>query len=255
VEAWRERELPELRQRGAHVVASIWGNTLEQFERASEMLAGAEGVVAVEVNVSCPNLEDRSRMFAHSASATSEAVHACAVAGVPRWVKLSPNVSNLVEIAAAGLAAGAEALVLVNTLLGMAIDADNWKYRLGSGPNGGGLSGPAIRPVALRAVHDCRAAFPRGTIGPGGLPVSIVGVGGVSTGLDAVELMMAGADAVEVGTACLRDPRAPVKVLSGLTKWCKRHGISQVRELVAGVHVIESGSLVDVQHGTGDHPW
>jgi dihydroorotate dehydrogenase subfamily 1 len=221
------------------VVASIWGNTVEQFERAARMLDGLEGVVAVEVNVSCPNLEDRSRMFAHSPSATAEAVHASSASGLPLWVKLSPNVANLVEIAAAGLAAGAEAVVLVNTLLGMAIDADKWGYRLGSGPAGGGLSGPAIRPVALRAVHDCREAFPRGAPGPGGPPVAIVGVGGISSGLDAVEFLMAGADAIEVGTASLRDPRAPLKVLAGLARWCRRHNVRSVRELVAGVQMIQ----------------
>ncbi|MGO9343995.1 MAG: dihydroorotate dehydrogenase [Acidimicrobiales bacterium] len=249
VEVWREKELPKLRDSGATVVASIWGNTAEQFERAAQMIAGAEGVVAVEVNVSCPNLEDRSRMFAHSPSATAEAVYASSAAGVPLWVKLSPNVADLVEIAAAGLAAGAEALVLVNTLLGMAIDADHWTYRLGSKAAGGGLSGPAIRPVALRAVHDCRQAFPRGAPGPGGPPVSIIGVGGVSRGLDAVELMMAGADAVEVGTASLRDPRAPIKVISEIARWCRRHRISHVRELVAGVH-LTSGRPVHETHAT-----
>ena len=204
-------------------MASIWGNTVAQFEKAAQMLGGADGVVAVEVNVSCPNLEDRSRMFAHSPSATAEAVHASSASGLPLWVKLSPNVANLVEIAAAGLGAGAEALVLVNTLLGMAIDTERWTLPPGFGPGGGGLSGPAIRPVALRAVHDCREAFPRGAPGPGGPQVAIVGVGGISSGLDAVEMMMAGADAVEVGTACLRDPRAPLKVLAGLARWCRRH--------------------------------
>lgn len=243
VEQWREKELPRLRDSGATVVASIWGNSVGQFERAAQMIAGAEGVVAVEVNVSCPNLEDRSKMFAHSPSATAEAVGAASAAGVPLWVKLSPNVAELVEIAAAGLAAGAEALVLVNTVLGLAIDAEHWTYRLGSGPTGGGLSGPAIRPVALRAVHDCRQAFPRGAAGPSGLPVSIVGVGGVSRGLDAVELMMAGADAVEVGTASLRDPRAPMKVLSELARWCRRHRISHSHELVAGVHLTSARSM------------
>ena len=242
VEEWRRKELPKLRDSGARVVVSIWGNTVEQFERAAQMIAGAEGVIAVEVNVSCPNLEDRSRMFAHSRSATAEAVHAASAAEVPLWVKLSPNVADLVEIAAAGLGAGAEALVLVNTVLGMAIDAEHWTYRLGSGPSGGGLSGPAIRPVALRAVHDCRQAFPRGAPGPAGPPVAIVGVGGVSRGIDAVELMMAGADAVEVGTASFRDPRAPVKVIAELARWCKRHRVSHVRELVAGVHLDDSRS-------------
>ena len=237
VEHWIRHDLPQLTGRGATVVASIWGNTVEQFERAARMLYGLDGVVAVEVNVSCPNLEDRSKMFAHSPSATAEAVHACSSSGLPLWVKLSPNVANLVEIAAAGLGAGAEAVVLVNTLLGMAIDAEKWSYRLGSGPAGGGLSGPAIRPVALRAVHDCREAFPRGKPGPGGPPVSIVGVGGISNGLDAVEFLMAGADAIEVGTASLRDPRAPLKVLAGLARWCRRHNVKSVFELVAGVQM------------------
>lgn len=227
VEAWREEELPELVVRGARVVASIWGRRVEDFARAAAMLAGAPGVVAVEVNVSCPNLEDRSRMFAHSPSATAEAVSAAAEAGVARWAKLSPNTDRLLEVAGAALEAGAEGLVLVNTVLGMAIDVRTRGYRLGSGPAGGGLSGPAIRPVAVRAVHDARAAFP----GAG-----IVGVGGVERGVDAVELLLAGADAVQVGTATFRDPRAPARVLSGLRRWCRWHGVSSVAELVGAVH-------------------
>jgi dihydroorotate dehydrogenase (NAD+) catalytic subunit len=246
VEHWRQYELPRLRDSGATVVASIWGKTVEEFEQAARMLAGADGVVAVEVNVSCPNLEDRSRMFAHSRSATAEAVDAASASGLPLWVKLSPNVADLVDIAAAGLAAGAEALVLINTVLGMAVDAGKWGYRLGSGPAGGGLSGPAIRPIALRAVHDCRCAFPRGAPGPGGPAVAIVGVGGVSRGIDAVELMLAGADAVEVGTASYRDPRAPLKVLAGLKRWCARHGVSNVREIVAGIQMTTVGSSTEV---------
>jgi dihydroorotate dehydrogenase (NAD+) catalytic subunit len=227
VEKWRERDLPGLVDRGAIVVASIWGRRVEDFARAAEMLAGAEGVVAVEVNVSCPNIEDRSRMFAHSPVATAEAVAAASSSGLPRWAKLSPNVADVVEIAGAALGAGAEALVLVNTVLGMAINTSRRAYRLGSGPLGGGLSGAAIHPVAVRAVHDCRAAF-----GEAG----IVGVGGVSDATGAVELMMAGADAVEVGTAIFRDPRAPVKVLGGLERWCRRHRVSSVRSLVGSVH-------------------
>lgn len=238
VSRWLGEELPQLRGRGAAVVASVWGTTVEDFGRAASMLRGADGVVALEVNVSCPNTEDRSRMFAHSRSATHDAVAAAVEASrLPVWVKLSPNVPDLVEIASAGLVAGAEAIVLINTLLGMSIDAANWTYRLGSGRGGGGLSGPAIRPVALRAVHDCRAAFPRGMAGPGGPAVSIVGVGGITNGRDAVEMMLAGADAIEVGTASFRDPRAPMKVLAQLKKWCRQHGIERVRDLVAGVHM------------------
>jgi dihydroorotate dehydrogenase (NAD+) catalytic subunit len=225
--AWLSEELPELAGRGARVVASIWGRRVEDFARAAAMLRGAPAVVAVEVNVSCPNLEDRSRMFAHSPSATAEAVAAAAGAGVPRWAKLSPNTDALVEVADAALGAGAEGLVLVNTVLGMSIDVRRRAYALGSGPAGGGLSGPAIRPVAVRAVHDCRAAFPA---------TGIVGVGGVCRGVDAVELLMAGADAVEVGTATFRDPRAPLRVLRGVERWCRRHGVASVRDIVGAVH-------------------
>ncbi|HUI04233.1 MAG TPA: dihydroorotate dehydrogenase, partial [Acidimicrobiales bacterium] len=222
---WLRDELPALNERGARVVASIWGRHVEDYAHAAALLAGAPGVVAVEVNVSCPNLEDRSRMFAHSAQATAAAVAASAACGLPRWAKLSPNVTDIVEIAAAALGAGAEALVLVNTVMGMAIDPRTRTYVLGAG--GGGLSGPAIRPVAVRAVHDCRAAFP---------DAGIVGVGGVSRGVDVVELMLAGADAVEVGTATFRDPRAPARVLAGLRRWCRVHDVADVRELVSAVH-------------------
>jgi dihydroorotate dehydrogenase (NAD+) catalytic subunit len=227
VAAWRQSELPALNDRGARVVASIWGRRVDDYARAAELLAGAPGVIAVEVNVSCPNVEDRSRMFAHSAQATAAAVAAAEACGLPRWAKLSPNVSDLVEIAGAALEAGAEALVLVNTVLGMAVDIQKGAYSLGSGPVGGGLSGPAIRPVALRAVHDCRKAFPE---------ASIVGVGGVARGVDAVAMLMAGADAIEVGTATFRDPRAPAKVLAGLTRWCRWRGVERVRSVVSAVH-------------------
>ncbi len=227
VAAWVAHELPLLNDRGARVVASIWGRTAQEYARAASMLAGAPGVIAVEVNVSCPNIEDRDRMFAHSAHATAQAVEASAPCELPLWVKLSPNTPDIVDIAEAALEAGAETLVLVNTVLGMAIDTKSRTYRLGSAAGGGGLSGPAIRPVAVRAVHDCRAAFPR---------VGIVGVGGVSRGVDVVEMMLAGADAVEVGTATFRDPRAPARVLSGLRRWCRIHDVADVRSLVGAVH-------------------
>ena len=157
-------------------------------------------MVAVEVNVSCPNVEDRSRMFAHSAAMTHE-VLAATQCGLPRWTKLSPNVPNLVEIAEGALAGGAAGLTLVNTLLGMALDLGTGQPVLGAG--GGGLSGAPVHPVAVRAVWECRRAFP---------DTPIVGVGGVASGVDAAEFLLAGADAVQVGTATFRDPRAPWKV-------------------------------------------
>jgi dihydroorotate dehydrogenase (NAD+) catalytic subunit len=230
LEEWLRRDLPKLRSVGAKVVASIWGRTVDEFARAADALAGAEGVLAVEVNVSCPNVEDRRRMFAHSPQSTRAVLAATDGCGLPRWAKLSPNVPDIVEISGAALEGGAEALVLVNTVLGMAIDPQKRSYVLGSRSSGGGLSGPAIRPIAVRAVHDCRAAYPG---------VGIVGVGGVSRGEDAAELIVAGANAVEVGTATFRDPRAPSKVLRSLTRWCDRNGISSLTELVGAVHEYE----------------
>ncbi len=226
VEAWLERDLPRLVATGARVVASIWGRRVDDFAKAAAMLAGApDSVVAVEVNVSCPNIEDRDRMFAHSASATAEAVGASAACGRPLWAKLSPNTADLCEVASAAGGAGAEAVTLINTLLGMAIDTESRRARLGAG--GGGLSGPAIHPVAVRAVYDCRAALP---------DLPIVGVGGVSRGEDAVELMLAGASAVQVGTATFADPRAPARVLNQLARWCRRHRVSSVTELIGVAH-------------------
>ena len=222
VEAWLEDELPGLVATGARVVASIWGFTVEGYEKAAATLAGAPpGVVAVEVNLSCPNIEDRRNMFAHSPRLTAAAVEATAACRRPRWAKLSPNVTDLTEIAGAALGAGAEALTLVNTVMGMAIDPETRRPKLGAG--GGGLSGPAIRPVAVRAVYDVCTAFPDATV---------VGVGGLAAGEHAVELLLAGASAVQVGTATFADPRAPARILAELEHWCRRHRVARVADLV-----------------------
>ncbi len=194
---------------------SIWGRTVADYGRAAELVAAAAAtdagacIAALEVNVSCPNVEDRSRMFAHSAEATAR-VMAATACGLPRWAKLSPNVPDIVEIASGALEGGADGLTLVNTLLGLALDLETRRPVLGGG--GGGLSGSPVHPVAVRAVWECRAAFPE---------TAIVGVGGVRSGRDAVELLVAGADAVQVGTATFRDPRAPWKVLRQVARWCR----------------------------------
>ena len=219
---WLRHELPALETSGARVVVSIWGRRVEDYARAASFLANAPAcVIAIEVNVSCPNLEDRSRMFAHSPTATGEAVAAAGACGLPRWAKLSPNTSDLLAVAGAALASGAEALTLTNTLLGLAIDAERRAPVLGA--TGGGLSGDALHSVALRAVYDCRAAFPA---------AGIVGVGGVRDGLGAVRMLLAGADAVQVGTATLADPRAVLRIQAELAAWCSRHQVRAVRELV-----------------------
>jgi len=228
VEHWLAEELPAVLATGARVVASIWGTSVEEYAKAATLLAGAaDGVVAVEVNLSCPNTEASRQMFAHDAVATEEAMAATAACGRPRWAKLSPNVTDLVPIAEAARRGGAEAVTLVNTVLGMAIDVDTRRYRLGSGSRGGGLSGPAIHPVAVRAVHDVHAALP---------DLPIVGVGGVTDGRTAAELLLAGASAVQVGTATFADPRAPGIVLDGLRRWLAGQRVRGVDEVIGAVH-------------------
>ena len=224
VESWRRHDLPALQRAGARVVASIWGRTLDDYAKAADALSGAD-VVAVEINLSCPNLDGGRHLFAQSAADSAAVVTAvCAVLPrVPVWAKLTAACTSIVEVAAAVADAGAEAVVCINTLLGMAIDVERRTFALGSGAAGGGLSGAAIHPVAVRAVHDVHAALPS-------LP--IVGVGGVSSGVDAVELLLAGASAVGVGTATFADPRACWRLQHEVASWCDAHGISAVTELI-----------------------
>ncbi|MYB03965.1 MAG: dihydroorotate dehydrogenase [Acidimicrobiaceae bacterium] len=226
VAAWLEDDLPALIDAGADVVASIWGDTVDAYRRAAELLAaGPPQIVAVEVNVSCPNTEDGMRMFAHSAEATEAVVAVTAGCGRPRWAKLSPNTPELVEVAAAAVRGGAEAVVLTNTLSGLVIDIE--KRRPALGGQRGGVSGAALHPVAVRAVYDVHEELPA---------VPIIGVGGVATGADAVEMLMAGASAVQVGTAIFADPRAPWKVLAELEQWCHDNDLAGVAELVGAAH-------------------
>lgn len=228
VAAWRRHDLPAMHAAGARVVASIWGRSVDDYAAAAEAMAGAD-VVAVEVNLSCPNLDGGRHLFAQSVddSATVVRVVVAAVAPIPVWAKLTAVTSSLVDIAGAAADAGASAVTLINTLLGMVIDVDARRYALGSGPGGGGLSGAAIHPVAVRAVHDVHAALPS-------LP--IVGTGGVSTGVDAVELLLAGASAVGVGTANFADPRSCWRITDELSAWCRDRGVTAVRDLIGAVH-------------------
>ena len=226
VAAWLDEDLPALIGTGAAVVASIWGDTVDGYRRAADLLAaGPSQIVAVEVNVSCPNTEDGMRMFAHSAAATGDVLAATAGCGRPRWAKLSPNTPELVAVAAAAVTGGAEAVVLTNTLAGLVIDLDERRPALGG--RRGGVSGAALHPVAVRAVYDVHEALPA---------VPIVGVGGVASGADAVEMLMAGASAVQVGTAIFADPRAPWRVLAELERWCHHAGVQQLDELIAAAH-------------------
>ena len=226
VEAWLEEDLPALRTAGATVVAGIWGRSAEDYEKAARMLASAgPEVVAVEVNLSCPNLGGDHAMFSASAAGAAAGTAAALACGRPVWAKLSPAVANLPEIAAAALAAGAEAVTLVNTMPAMVIDIEQRRPVLGAG--GGGLSGSPLHPIAVRAIWDCRRVL-------GDIP--IVGSGGVGTADDAVELLLAGASAVQVGTASFRNPRSTGRVVRDLRRWCVRHEIASVSELTGAAH-------------------
>jgi dihydroorotate dehydrogenase (NAD+) catalytic subunit len=228
VKAWLDEDLGPLLATGARVVASIWGRSVDEYRRAAALLADAPaGVVAVEVNLSCPNTEAGRDLFAHSPSATSDVLAAVAACGRPLWAKLSPNAANLVSVAEAAQAAGAEAVTLVNTVMGMAIDPETRRFRLGSGPAGGGVSGPAIHPVAVRAVFDVHRALPT---------LAVVGVGGIARGVDAAEMMLAGATAIQVGTATFADPRAPGRVLDELQAWARRQGVARLEDTIGDVH-------------------
>jgi dihydroorotate dehydrogenase (NAD+) catalytic subunit len=228
VKAWLDEDVGPLLATGARVVASIWGRSVDEYRRAAELLADAPaGVVAIEVNLSCPNTEAGRDLFAHSPSATADVIAATAACGRPRWAKLSPNAPNLVAVAGAAQATGAEAVTLVNTVMGMAIDPETRRFRLGSGPAGGGVSGPAIHPIAVRAVFDVHRALP---------DVPVVGVGGIARGVDAAEMMLAGATAVQVGTATFADPRAPGRVLDELQAWARRQGVARLEDTIGDVH-------------------
>lgn len=226
VSEWLRRDLPALRRTGGRVVVSIWGRSIEEYREATELLAGsAADLVAVEVNLSCPNLEGRRGIFAHDPGLSAGVVAVVAGHGMPVWAKLSANTDRVVEVAGAVHTAGAEAVTLINTLLGMGIDVDARRPVLGAG--GGGYSGAPIHPVAVRTVYDVHSTHP---------DLPIVGVGGVSRGTDAIELLLAGASAVQVGTANFADPRATIRVLGELRDWCSRRGVRTLSELIGAAH-------------------
>jgi dihydroorotate dehydrogenase (NAD+) catalytic subunit len=227
VAAWITDSLPRLERAGATIIVSIWGRRVGEFVDAARMLAAVTGrIAAVEVNLSCPNLDHAREMFAHDPALAAEVVAAVRrEVAIPVWAKLSPNTDRLVAVARGVLDAGADALVLVNTLLGLVVDTDTGRAALGNG--GGGVSGRAIHPVALRCVYDVRAALP---------DAAIVGVGGVACGRDALAMMMAGADAVQVGTANFADPRAVARVRDELVAEGRRRGVTSWTQIVSAAH-------------------
>lgn len=219
VEVFIEKEIPFLRQYSAAIIANIAGNTIEEYCEMAEKLSSSD-IDAIELNVSCPNVKAGCVAFGNSESGISEITSQVKkYCKKPLIVKLTPNVSNIAEIAIAAETAGADALSLINTLLGMVIDIETRRPVLFN--NTGGLSGPAVKPVAVRMVYQVAKA----------VKIPVIGMGGISNGNDAVEFMLAGATAVMVGTAGLIYPDACIKVCDGIQQYMQRHHLHRIDEL------------------------
>jgi dihydroorotate dehydrogenase (NAD+) catalytic subunit len=224
VERFIREKLPWLRERGIATVVNCWGNTIEEYGEVVAVLDGAPGIAALEVNISSPNKREWGGIIAADAKRTAEVVAAArARTRLPLWVKLSPNVSDIAEVARAAEGAGADALCVANTYLGMAVDLRRRRPVLSNVT--GGLSGPAIKPLNLRAVYQI--------VGSAKIPV--IGVGGVSSGEDALEYLLVGARAVQIGTANLYDPAAGPKILRQIKKFLETEGIARLEDFVGSL--------------------
>jgi dihydroorotate dehydrogenase (NAD+) catalytic subunit len=228
IDSFLQRDLPWLLTRGARAVVSIAGSSAAEYAELARRLSDAPGVTAIEVNISCPNVEDRGTVFACDPTAAAtvvESVRSNARYDIPVFAKLSPDVTDITAIARACVAAGADGLSLINTLLGMAIDTTTMRPVLAGLT--GGLSGPAIRPIAVRCIWQVKQALP---------DVPIIGAGGVRTGRDAFELILAGASMVSVGTVIFHDPGACDRILRELSDELTSRGLSRLSDAVALAH-------------------
>jgi dihydroorotate dehydrogenase (NAD+) catalytic subunit len=223
VEAFCTDKLPKLRARGVTVVANIFGTTIEEFVAITERLDREEGVHALELNVSCPNVNKGGLLFGCDANLAAQVTAAVrASTKMPVWVKMSPEAGDPIGVARACERAGADAVTAINTIRGAAIDIEAQKPRVHH--RTGGLSGPAIKPLALRIVWDLAAA----------LDIPVIGIGGIATAEDAIEFLLAGASAIQVGTANFADPSAGLKVRAGISDYCEKHGVT-VRDIIGRV--------------------
>lgn len=228
IDTFLENDIPWLIENNAKIVVSIAGETVEEYGVLARRLRAVSGISAVEVNISCPNVENRGQVFSchpDTSTAVIESVRRNIGGELPIIAKLSPDVTDIVAIAKAVIDAGVDGLALINTLLGMVIDTNSMKPKLAG--NTGGLSGPAIRPVAVRAIYQVHQAFPN---------IPIVGMGGVATGRDAFELVLAGASAVSIGTASFGNPTAALQVKNELADLLTQKGFKDFRDAIGFAH-------------------
>ena len=219
-----QEKLPELRRRRATVIVNICGSTLNEYVELTRILSDTEGVAALELNISCPNIKEGGITFGCSLNGTFDVVSAVRkVTRLPVIPKLTPNVTDVGSFARASEEAGADAVSLVNTFLAMAIDVDTRRPHLSNIV--GGLSGPAIRPIAVRMVYECRGA----------VRIPVIGMGGIATARDALEFMIAGATAVQVGTTNFVDPFIWSKLLDGIREYLRHHGIGRLADLTGSL--------------------
>jgi dihydroorotate dehydrogenase (NAD+) catalytic subunit len=246
IDEFLRKDLAWLEKRGARAVVSIAGGSVEEYALLAQKLRGHPAVSMLEVNISCPNVEDRGQVFAcdpRAASGVVRAVRQNTAIGTPVFAKLSPDVTDITAVARACVDAGADGLSVINTLLGMVIDTTTLRPALAGVT--GGLSGPAIRPVAVRCVWQVHAALPH---------VPILGMGGIRTGLDALEFVLAGASAVSVGTTVFGDPGAPVRVLAELEQALAERGIARLADAVGLAHRAPEPSVPEGPDPLGDEP-
>lgn len=228
IDTFLEKDIPWLIEQQAKIIVSIAGETVDEYGVLARRLRALSGISAVEVNISCPNVENRGQVFAchpDTAVAVIESVRRNIGGELPIIAKLSPDVTDIVEIASAVINAGVDGLALINTLLGMVIDTNSMRPKLAG--KTGGLSGPAIRPVAVRAIYQVHQAFPN---------IPIVGMGGVATGRDAFELVLAGASAVSIGTASFGNPTAALQVKNELADLLTQKGFKDFRDAIGFAH-------------------
>ena len=219
--------LPFLRTTGATVIVNIWGKTIEEYAAVAARLDAEKDVIAaLEINISCPNVKEGGVAFGTNVNLASAVISAVRQATtLPLITKLSPNVTSIAEFARAAEASGSDMISLINTITGMAIDIETRRPKIANVT--GGLSGPAIKPVAVRMVYEAHKA----------VKIPIIGMGGIMTGDDAVEFLLAGASAVAVGTAIFADPYAPLKVIDGIRSYMEKHRIEHVSELVGALRL------------------